>query len=327
MKHHRGPGSSSSGSSRLSRHHMEAIMEKLKNKRVRNSTSKNYLSIWRNFNHFLIRLDKMPKAWEDRTALFCAHLIDNGAQSQTVKSYVSAIKGVLKDDGYTEWSDQKILLSSLTRACRLVNDKLYCRLPIQKGLFELLLFEVKRMLPGQFYLQTLYKALLCLAYYGLMRIGELTFGPHAVKACNIHIGTNKDKILIVLYTSKTHGVYSYPQKIKITAVKPKTTTKLHTNLICPFDTVRNYLRIRGGYFDDEENFFVFRDKSPVQAGQVRSILKTCLEKLNLNPSLYNTHSFRSGRTVDLWKYNNYTIDQLKQVGRWSSNAVYKYLKL
>ena len=323
-----GPGSVSSGSSRISKHYMETIIEKLKNKRVRKSTSRNYLSIWRNFNQFLIKLDKMPKSWEDRTALFCAHLIEGGAQSQTVKSYVSAIKGVLKDDGYTSWNDDKVLLSTLTRACRLENDRLYCRLPIQKGLFELLLFEVKRLLPGQFYLQTLYRALFCLAYYGLMRIGELASSEHAVKACNIHIGTNKDKILVILYTSKTHGINCFPQKIKITAVKPKwKNQKIHNNLICPFDTVRNFLKIRGGYLDNLENFFVFRDKSPDQANQVRVILKTCLERLNLNPSIYNTHSFRAGRTIDLWKYNSYSIGELKQVGRWSSSAVYKYLKL
>ena len=38
-----------------------------------------------------------------------------------------------------------------------------------------------------------------------MRIGELTEGPHVVKVTNVHAGINKDKIMIKLYSSKTHG--------------------------------------------------------------------------------------------------------------------------
>ena len=56
------------------------------------------------------------------------------------------------------------------------------------------------------YLLVLYEAIFCLAYYGLMRIGELTEGDHPIKAKDIHIGVNKDKILLVLYTSKTHSI-------------------------------------------------------------------------------------------------------------------------
>ena len=180
---------------------MTNIIEKLKGKNVRGSTSKNYLAIWRIFNKFIIKLDKRPDNWEDKTALFCAYLIDKGTQSQTVKSYISAIKAVLREDGYM-WNQDRALLNSLTKACQLQNDRMRVRLPIQKGLLELVLFELKRILSGQYYLQILYRALFCLAYYGLMRIGELADGEHSVKAKDVHIGTNKDKILLVLYTSK-----------------------------------------------------------------------------------------------------------------------------
>ena len=53
-------------------------------------------------------------------------------------------------------------------------------------------------------------------YYGLMRVGEVSQGDHPVKARDIHAATNKDKILVILRSSKTHGKSTYPQKIKIT---------------------------------------------------------------------------------------------------------------
>ena len=65
--------------------------------------------------------------------------IDQGMQSSTVKSYVSAIKKTLIDDGYS-WDDNKVLVSSLTKACRIINDRVMTRLPINCSLLEMMLF-------------------------------------------------------------------------------------------------------------------------------------------------------------------------------------------
>ena len=219
-----------------------------------------------------------------------------------------------------------MLLNSLIRSCKLENDSVKIRLPIQGKLLEMLLFEIGRKynadINPQPYLDTMYKALFCLAYYGMMRVGELTVSPHTLKASNIHVGNNKDKILIVLYSSKTHGKESRPQRIKISAVPTKRKTQ---KFFCPFKSVINYMTIRGGYDDETEEFFVFRDRSPAKPHQVRTILREMLDNLNLDSSLYDVHSFRIGRTCDLYKFG-YSIDRIKSMGRWKSNAVYKYLK-
>ena len=102
----------------------------------------------------MINLDVKPKSWEDRVTLFIGYKIHNGMKSTTVKSYVSAIKKMLVDDGYP-WDGQKVLLGSLTMACRIINDKVYTRLSIKCNLLEMLLFEVHRIFEqkGQVYLQ------------------------------------------------------------------------------------------------------------------------------------------------------------------------------
>ena len=46
----------------------------------------------------------------------------------------------------------------------------------------------------------------------MLRVGEMALGPHTIKACYVHVGHSKDKILIYLYSSKTHGEESSPQK-------------------------------------------------------------------------------------------------------------------
>ena len=71
----------------------------------RQSTKENYLAIWRHFNKFLIKLDRRPPLWEDRVSLFSAYLIEHRkVQSSTLRSYISAIKRILTDDGY-EWNN------------------------------------------------------------------------------------------------------------------------------------------------------------------------------------------------------------------------------
>ena len=303
---------------------MNNILERLKNRQTRDSTAKNYIGIWRQLNKFIIKLDyKDNLSWEEKTALFGAYLVDGGVQSSTLKSYFSAIKFILKQDRY-EWKDSKLLLSSLIRGCKLENDKLKVRLPIQKGLLEMILFEVERKfdhLNPQPYLAAMYKALFSLAYYGMMRVGELTKSDHTLKASDLHIGNNKDKILIILYTSKTHGKESKPQHIKISATKGGNNK---TKFFCPFKLVLNYMSFRGPY-KEGEYFFVFADGSPISGEVMRKTLRSMLKKIGLDSSLYDVHSFRAGRTCDLEKYG-YSVDRIKSMGRWRSNAVYRYLK-
>ena len=297
-------------------------MEKLKGCNNRKRTQENYLGIWRNFNDFLIRLDTKPNLWEERTALFLTYMIDNEAKSSTIKSYKSAIKSILVNDNY-EWNESKILLSCLTRACRIKNDIVRTKLPIQKGLMELILFEIERIYINQPYLEILYKAVFALSYYRLLRIGEVAYSDHTIQARNVHIGTNKNKIMFVLYSSKTHGKESRPQKIKIQA--DTNHSSINRNF-CPFNIARNYLKIRGNYKADNEQFFVFSDNSPLKQCNARSVLKSCVKSLGLDYKLYSYHGIRAGRCTDLIQ-NTQNFEDVKRAGRWRSNTIYKYLKL
>ena len=158
-----------------------------------------------------------------------------------------------------------------------------------------------------------------------MRVGEVTKSQHVLKAKNVHMATNQDKLLLVLYSSKTHGKGSRPQKIKITSNrKEKTGSYIHRHF-CPFELMRRYMKARGGYESDHEQFFIFRDMTPVTPFHARNMLKILLKNLNLDSNLYGMHSFRIGRTTDLIKYN-YTVDEVKLMGRWKSNVIFKYIK-
>ena len=305
-------------------------MEKLKSMQNRPLTSQNYLAIWRKFNKFITRLDYKPQFWEDRTSLFVAHLIDEGLQSSTVKSYVSAIKRILIDDGY-QWDDNHIWLTVMTKACRIINDKVKTRLPIRFGLLELILFEVHRYFmteqTNQLYLVVLYQALFVIGYYGLLRVGEMMLSQHMVKAKNVHIAPYKEKIKLVLYTSKTHDRSTQPQEIKIISNKyDQGQCYRKQRNFCPFMLMCKFFKCRPTWQSISEPCFVFSDRSPMMPQQARMVVRQMLTRLGLNDKLYDMHSFHIGRCSDLINKLSYSLEEAKRVGRWKSSCVYHYIK-
>ena len=86
-----------------------------------------------------------------------------------------------------------------------------------------------------------------------------------------------------------------------------------------------YMKMRGNYTNINKQLFVFKDGTPVRPANVRAMLKKLLKRCNMNSALFSTHSMRSGRASELIRLG-YPIEVVKRLGRWKSNAVYKYIK-
>ena len=244
---------------------------------------------------------------------------------------------MLKTDGYS-WEDGKVLLNCITKSCKLKYDRVKTRLPIHKGLLELILFWINRKYgDSQPYLEAMYISCYLVAYYGLMRVGELAESCHSLKAMNIHESRNRKRLLLILYTSKTHGLNTLPQKIKIfgkqsievvDSIRHKNSYKIKSKDLgrfCPYEWTKKFIQMRKPITDQAENFYIFSDGSNVQPHHLRNLLRESLHSMNLDSSLYDTHSFRIGRATDLFKAG-VNVEDIKQLGRWKSNAVYKYLR-
>ena len=164
------------------------------------------------------------------------------------------------------------------------------------------------------------------------RISELTKGVHVVKAVDVHISLNKSKLMFVLRSSKTHGLYAKPQIIiiageNIECIAEQQHKQFSRKLmkINPFRILQKYIRARRDCILMEEQFFVFRDRSPITATQARMVLRKLLIKANFNFRNYSFHSLCSGRMTDLAKMG-VPVSTIQKLGRWKSNAVYQYLK-
>ena len=224
----------------------------------------------------------------------------------------------------------RIVLSSLTHACRLKNDRVRTRLPIRRGLLSLILDIIPKIIgENQEYLIILYRAMFVTAYFGLFRIGEITSSQHTITVGNVHVGVNKNKLMFVLHTSKTHGLDKKPQIVKISALPVDTCVTNFVakdiQLICPFQAVHLYVANLRSRRNDDEPFFIFRDRSPVSGNNLRKVLKDAIKYLGLNQSLYTVHGIRAGRASDLFSLQ-VSVETIRKLGRWSSSAIYEYFR-
>ena len=316
--------SSTSSRGKFSTDYLENILDRLKNQQHCDSTKENYYAAWTNFNKFIITLDRIPKKWEHKLNLYCAYLIEIvQLKSSTVRSYVSGIKAVLIRDGY-KWDQDLFVMSMFTKICKRKDDCVQTRMPIRKELLDILLFELERMFQKCNYIKAMYQAAFAMAYYGMMRVGELTAGPHVLKAKDLHEARNGRAMLAILYTSKTHTRRDRPQKIEI-----KGATKDYSiqdmGFYCPVKLIKEYTELRPKYNTDTEPLFILPDRTPLTAKLFRSTLKNILRKTGLDSQNYDTHSFRIGRATDMRKLK-FSINYIKEKGRWRSNAVYKYIR-
>ena len=185
---------------------------------------------------------------------------------------------------------------------------------------QLLIAKLKDKYDQQPYLLVLYHALLLTTYFGMFCIREMTFSQHVVKARDVHVATNKPKILFILHTSKTHGKGDKPQMIKLTG-----STLQKCDPLCPFSRLIDYIGARKNYIHDAEQFFIFRDQTVVMPTHFRKLLKDLLVRAQLDPSLYGVHGMHAGRSCDLLDMG-LSVETIKKLGRWKSTAVYSYLR-
>ena len=182
------------------------------------------------------------------------------------------------------------------------------RLLIRKPLLKLIIQEIPKIYDTpQPYLTTMYQALFMTTYFGLFRVREVTKGPHVIKAKDVHIGKNKKKLMFVLHTSKTHGLDAKPQIVKINSCDIDSNayhrSKINKNpkeRFCPFVMLQRYVEIRRRSKCASEQFFIFRDRTPVLPTHFRALLKTILKRLGLNESLYGIHSIRGAEVQIYW---------------------------
>lgn len=300
------------------------VVEKIKTCKVQESTRMAYHNQWVACNQFLLRFNNLPQDWGDRLVLYATALAEDGKTPATIKTYISGIRQVLLLDK-VQFSDRSFELKAIIRASKLVNNHIMVRMPINKKILTVILRQIQLRYDQQPYLCAMYRAMCTMAYYGMLRIGEMTAGKHALKAQHVVKTYRKLNgkyvrgIRIYLKSSKMHNVGEYPQAVNLTRDK--------NDQIDPVAIINEFGQMCDEFGENIPEFFVFRDGTPVSAMQYRRVLKEMLKTAGYRESDYNSHSTRKGRAQDLFKLN-WDVDRIRRQGRWSpsSMVIYNYLR-
>lgn len=295
----------------------------MKNQDLEDSSKWTYHTIWKNFLKFFDEFDQVPDDWEDKLVMYAAHLGNTRHAPATVSSYCSAIRYKLRKDGVI-LNEKSLEIAAIVRSCKKLNNRMYLREPLHKHMLHAILDKIDEHLQGkgQNYLAILYKAIFVMAYYGFLRIGEVAASKHALKNRDVKVAKNKETVLVILRSSKTHNAGDRPKDLKIPQVVDLREKDKHN----PYFLIDTYKKNRPTT-TGQEQFFVHQDGSPVKQGQTRTMLKTILKLCGYDSEIYDFHSWRTGRCHDLLAAG-VELAIVKKWGRWKDdNTVMKYFRI
>lgn len=317
--------STSTGATRLSVEFFRGVKQRLLNDGgKKKSTKRAYRTAYLSFTKFMLSLDNMPQLLDDQLAVYVAYRVELGDFSNTIESYLSGIKYMLGQDGI-EINTRTARLRSLIKACKYKNDRVIHRQPISESLLVKLIKQLDEIFSTQPYLKQLYRCMLVMGFYGMLRVGEMASGDHPVLARDIHFNHKLKKVQIILRTSKTHGRGDQPQYVKFNSHDSR--VFLYNRKFCPYQVVVDFMNMRGPKLNDDDPFFVFTDNTPVRPYQMQAVLKRALSRFNLDPSDYGIHSLRIGYATTL-DHRHVSLDVIRRKGRWKgTNVVFRYIRM
>lgn len=318
-------GSTSTGVTRLSYEFFKRVEEKLLNDAgLKKTTKRAYRTAYLSFTQFNLSLDNMPERLDDQLCVYVAYRVERGDTSSTIQSYLSGIKFMLGQDGI-EINTRTARLRALIKACKYKNDRVVHRMPISEHLLVKLVRQIDLIFSSQPYLAKLYRCMLVMGFYGMLRVGEMSTGEHPILARDVHFNHRLKKVQVILRTSKTHGLGDQPQYVKFSSNDSR--VFLYNKKFCPYTVVWEFLNIRGPRLADTDPFFVFGDNTPVKPYQMQAVLKRALSKFHLDPTDFGVHSLRIGYATTL-DHRHVQLDVIRRKGRWKrTNIVYRYIRM
>lgn len=194
------------------------------------------------------------------------------------------------------------------------------RLPITVPILHRLLDSLANTIT-QRYERTLVASMFALAFHAVLRVGEFTtrYGKQISEVLSMEdismISKPDSKEVIVSLRKFKHSAAQGPQSIRISATKDKQ--------YCPVDRLSQFLKVRG---TSPGPLFRLQDRSPCSDAMFRRHLNEALAFCDLNPRYYKAHSFRIGAATEA-AANGCTDAQIRNMGRWQSDAYRKYIRL
>lgn len=271
------------------------------------------------FEHFR-KLYNLQGCWPvpvQQVVWFISYCFEQKMSAATIATYLSGLSFKHKIKSWldpTNFFVVKKCMEGYRRLCKTED----CRAPITYNI----LINICNTLPivcTTKYESLLFKAAFCLAYFGLLRVGELVYTTYrqtdqALNFNDIHLSKDLTSVIVCIRKSKTNQV-GRPVFLKLPSEAGPD--------ICPVQALSAFVHIRP---PQQGLLFVHADSRPLTRYQFNAVLAKVIKHLGLPVSQFKSHSFRIGRATSLAMLG-VSDDVIKHVGRWSSSAFIKYIRL
>ena len=296
----------------------QARSRKLLSASLAANTHKTYRNAITAFNKFR-RHHKLEIQWPatvTQVQYFISGCFEKGFSPATIKTYCSGICFFHKVNELTD-PTSNFVIQKMLEGCSRSQKQNDNRAPISKHLLTGICAKLNEICYNP-YEVLLFKATFTLAYFGLCRISELVYtGPmHTYRPLqwgDVSYNSCNKVIVIQLRKSKTDQTGK--------AVKLNIYSAEKGNICC-IQSVCLFMQARPKH---EGYFLCHWNRDPLTRYQFNSILNKCISKICISTKFFKAYSFRIGKATNLAK-EGVSSENIKKLGRWSSNAFLKYIR-
>ena len=236
---------------------------------------------------------------------FIAHLFNQGAAFTSVNSYLSALSYFHKINDLPD-STKNFNVRQILKGYRNSAAQRQSRQPL--SLREVtFLYQSITALGLDTYSAKLFGAMLTLAFFLGLRIGEMTSSPHNILSENVTL--NNDSIIVRFHSFK----HSKASSTHILRAMPSS--------FCPVKIIAEYMAVRG---ESGGPFFIHSGKA-ISRSFFSKNFEFILKHSGFDPVFYTPHSLRIS-AARFWASKGLSDNQIRLQGRWQSNAFKKYMK-
>ena len=275
-----------------------------------NSAQKYYLKFCQ-----LYQLQPIPAA-EQQLLRFVAYAHLKGLQPSTIKVYLSAVSSLHTLNGLQAPPTSAYRVKLAIKALADIGPAPSKCSPITYHLLGYIISTLRG------YDLILYKAMLCLGFFGALRGAEYS----ASMAQN---GTLSALCQSHIQFVTTDGI----QGLVLTLPKTKTTSKpIHVTIgcsgtdICAVCSMLQYLQLRHQLtgLHPAAYLFTHQDGRPVFRDRLNAVIKQAVTRLGLPAAGFSTHSLRAGAATTASQVG-FSDHEIKMLGHWASTAFTAYV--
>lgn len=313
------PGGGTAG---LDLQQVEAALEQFYTHGLAASTQKSYSTGQKRFLAFCRKFKFEPFPPSERTLLlFIAHLGSEGLAMATIKSYLSAIRNLLINNGIASPLIYTARVELVIRGIKRVKGGAGTdtRLPITAGILAKLK-ETWSKPPITIDRKMLWAAS-CTAFFGFLRCAEFTVPSEEAYNPAVHLSVGDASLLhppsvqSILLHIKQSKTDQYRKGASIYLCRTK-------KPLCPVSALLDYLATRGF---KSGPLFVRKNGKPLTRKFLFTQVQAALEPFGLPASQFNGHSFRIGAATTAAQAG-IPDTQIKMLGRWESWAYQSYIR-